>query len=232
MRIVTWNCNGALRNKLAPLAALAADLYIIQECEDPARCPSADYRAWAGQYLWTGTNKHRGLAVFAKSGLTLEAVPLETMPLELFLPCYVHRSLALVAVWARAANSPTFAYIGQVWKFLQRHQQFLAVEDAALIGDLNSNACWDLWDRWWNHSDVVRQLHELGLTSVYHHTAPALHGAETQPTFYLYRKRERPYHIDYAFLSTRLLQGASCTIGDPAIWLALSDHMPLIVTYP
>jgi exonuclease III len=159
MRIVSWNCNGALRNKLHRLQALNADLCIIQECEDPLRCASEDYKSWAHNYLWVGANKNRGLGVFARSGIQLEAVPLDTAPLELFLPCKVMGSISLLAAWTREANSPTFRYIGQLWKFLQKHEQFLAAENAALIGDLNSNACWDVWDRWWNHSDVVRQLH-------------------------------------------------------------------------
>jgi exonuclease III len=232
MRIVSWNCNGALRNKLHKLQTLNADLCIIQECEDPLRFVSDDYLSWAMNYLWVGTNKNRGLGVFARSGILLEGVSLDIAPLELFLPCKVNGNFSLLAVWNRAANSPTFQYIGQLWKFLQKHEQFLATEHALLIGDLNSNACWDVWDRWWNHSDVVKQLQGVGLTSLYHHIYRELQGKETMPTFYMYRKRDKPYHIDYAFLSAKLLDGATFEVGDPAEWIELSDHMPLIVNIP
>jgi exonuclease III len=51
MRIVTWNCNGALRKKLTEADALDADILVIQECEDSAQSTNA-YRAWASDYLW------------------------------------------------------------------------------------------------------------------------------------------------------------------------------------
>ncbi|MBP6075651.1 MAG: endonuclease/exonuclease/phosphatase family protein [Nitrosomonas sp.] len=169
MKIVSWNCNGALRKKLGVLSALEPDICIIQECENPAWCSDAIYREWAQNHLWTGSNKNRGLGIFAKPSISLEQVELDSGPLELFLPCIIANRISLLATWTRQANSPTFRYIGQLWKYLQQHQRFLMQRESALIGDLNSNTCWDVWDRWWNHSDVVRQLQEIGLESLYHH---------------------------------------------------------------
>ena len=96
-----------------------------------------------------------------------------------------------------------------------------------VIGDLNSNAKWDLWDRWWNHSDVVRKLVSLGLKSAYHQHFSELQGEETQPTLFLQRKLEKPYHVDYGFFG----QGwgvQDVEVGGQTPWLELSDHMPVV----
>ena len=232
MRIVSWNCNGALRKKISHVSSLEADIYIIQECEDPASSDSEVYRAWASNYLWTGGNKNKGLGVFASSNIRLDPVALPLSPLELFLPCRINGSIPLLAAWTREAGSPTFRYIGQLWKLLQRHARFLDAENAILMGDLNSNSCWDVPDRWWNHSDVVRELRNIGLLSAYHHFLGEAQGHETIPTFYMYRRRNRPYHIDYAFVSKCLLKEAVLTIGDPGFWLEASDHLPLLLALP
>ena len=229
MRIVSWNCNGALRKKLGVIKALEPDVCIIQECEDPARTSDSSYRAWAENYLWVGNNKNRGLGVFAKVGVSLEKASLDAGPLELFLPCLVANRITVLAVWTRQANSPTFGYIGQLWKYLQLHREFLRKKEAILIGDLNSNRCWDVWDRWWNHSDVVKELKELGLESLYHSARGEAQGQESAPTFFMYRRVEKPYHIDHAFLSEGLLHGATLEVGLSDNWLEYSDHMPVIV---
>lgn len=231
MRIATWNCNGALRNKLDALCGLTFDIAVIQECEDPARCSDPDYRSWAANYLWTGTNKNRGLGVFARAGMKLMRAELDAGPLELFLPCLVDEGLLLVAVWTRHANSPTFGYIGQLWKFIQLHRAALSAQATVIVGDLNSNVRWDKWDRWWNHSDVVRELAEVGLESVYHHCRHLPQGSETEPTFFLQRNPQKPYHIDYAFAPVPWLDKSSAWVGEPSQWLAHSDHMPLVVSF-
>lgn len=137
--------------------------------------------------------------------------------------------LHLLAVWTKQANSPTFGYIGQLWKYLPIHRGFLRAEHAALIGDLNSNRRWDEWDRWWNHSDVVRELDELELASVYHTLRNQQQGSELSPTLFLQRKLAKAYHVDYAFLSRHLLRSARIEVGAAQAWLAHSDHMPLLV---
>jgi exonuclease III len=229
MKIVSWNCNGALRKKLVALRSYDADVCVIQECENPKESTCPDYRAWASNYLWIGGNKNKGLGVFAKPKIALAPLDLDAGTLESFIPCTLNGHLVLWAVWTRQANSPTFRYIGQMWKYLQKHKAALSGKDAFVIGDFNSNVCWDAWDRWWNHSDVVRELEEMGIYSLYHATKGEAQGSESDPTFYMHRKLEKPYHIDYAFLSKRYLPSALLEVGDPGIWLEHSDHMPLFI---
>jgi len=228
MRIVSWNCNGALRKKLHLLDELRADILVVQECESPAQTQDAHYKQWAGNYLWAGENKHKGLGVFVKSGMRLEPLALDAGRLQLFLPCRVD-GITLLAVWTKEAGSPTFKYIGQLYKWLQLHKAQFAKPRAIVIGDLNSNARWDVWDRWWNHSDVVKELADIGLHSLYHAQTGQHQGSEAQPTFFLHRKLEKPYHIDYAFLSEMLKASAHLSIGATEHWLEYSDHLPLIV---
>ena len=231
MNLVSWNCAGAFRTKFHALAQFNADLHVVQECEDPAQSTHAGYRQWASNHLWVGANKNRGLGVFARDGIRLEKLPLESGALELFLPCRIDGSISLLAVWTKQANSPTFQYIGQLWKYLQLHKRELATPPWLVVGDLNSNVVWDKWDRWWNHTDVVRELDELGMSSAYHHARSVAQGSEPDPTLFLQRNIKKPYHIDYAFIPRAWLDGCDVSVGQHAEWIELSDHMPMRVAF-
>lgn len=230
MKLITWNCNGALRNKFESLLHFQADILIIQECEDPHRTKHNAYKEWASNHLWIGKNKNKGIGIFANDSTKLTKLEWFSGQLELFLPCRINDKFNILGVWTRQANSPNFGYIGQFWKYLQINRAHFqdTGESIIIAGDFNSNTQWDQWDRWWNHSDVVRELKFYGLESVYHKRQAVNHGDEETPTFYHYRKLSKPYHIDYIWLpSENMSEIAEFEIGEQEKWLSLSDHMPL-----
>lgn len=247
MKIVTWNCNGGFRNKLEHIDQLEADILVIQECEDPSQSSKA-YQDWAGNnYIWKGESKNKGIGIFSKNGYSVQplewtgmftmkglvskskALEWSSKELRLFLPVLINEEYTLLGVWTKGGKeSDVFGYMGQFWKYLQIHRDKLSGQKTIIAGDFNSNARWDKPDRWWNHSDVVVELGELGVQSLYHHFYGEEQGGESRPTFHLHRNLIKTYHIDYVFLSEDILSASSMEMpcGE---WLSVSDHYPISV---
>ncbi len=70
MKVVTWNCNGAFRNKFETISVFDADIYIIQECEDPEQCKDIQYKEWAKITCGLVIQKIRGWRCFARKILS------------------------------------------------------------------------------------------------------------------------------------------------------------------
>jgi exonuclease III len=228
MKVVSWNCGGAFRKKFDMLEQFAADLHIIQECEDPSHYATSDYHRWAQNYLWAGS-KHKGLGVFAKAHVRLEKLHFPDGGLQHFLPCRINNLFNLLAVWTKNGNTKDFQYIGQLWKYLQINMSSLFAVPSLVCGDFNSNAIWDIKHAGCSHTDVVQNFNENNLLSMYHLFNEEKHGAEKTPTFFLQKNILKPYHIDYAFVSRRLHDVSSkFEIGAPDVWLEHSDHMPIV----
>lgn len=238
MKIITWNCNGAFRKKYHLLEQYNADILIIQECEDPSKS-TKEYKEWASDYLWIGKSKNKGLGIFANNQNRLKLLEWSDIntnykneQLESFIPCLINNKYTLLGVWTKKANSEVFGYIGQLWKYLQLHKDKLKRDKVIISGDLNSNAIWDKWDRWWNHSDVVQELEEIEIKSLYHFQTNEKQSEESVATFYLQRKLEKSYHIDFAFLSNDLInENTKLSIEDRNIWLEHSDHIPIVFEF-
>lgn len=233
MKIITWNCNGAFRKKFHALLELNADIYVIQECENPAESKDIEYKDWAKNYLWIGDTKNKGLGIFAKEKISLQSLDwtnnFKDHSVKHFLPCLVNNGFQLLAIWTHQNKSPNFGYIGQFWKYLQVNKS--KFKKIIIAGDFNSNTIWDEWDRWWNHSDVIKELEEINIKSLYHKYFNESQGKETKPTFFLQRNLSKPYHIDYCFSSnefTSKLKKVEVPNFDQ--WRHLSDHVPMIIS--
>ena len=65
MKIVTWNANGKFSEKFPAIMEKDADIYVIQECENPLITNSEEYIEFASNYYWVGENQYYGLGIFA-----------------------------------------------------------------------------------------------------------------------------------------------------------------------
>jgi endonuclease/exonuclease/phosphatase family metal-dependent hydrolase len=66
-------------------------------------------------------------------------------------------------------------------------------------------------------------------SEAYHSLTLGQPGHEKRPTLLQNYNPARPYHVDHAFAAEPLVEGSSMEIGLPKGWLAMSDHIPLVV---
>jgi exodeoxyribonuclease III len=235
MKLITWNCNMAFRKKAALILAQKPDILIVQECEHPDKLVFDKCIPKPTDSLWFGNNLHKGLGIFSYSNFRFSVIETHNPAFQIIIPIAVSNGLIefnLFAIWAHNPSDPDGQYIEQIWKAIHFYEKLIKNEKTILIGDFNSNKIWDRKRREGNHSNVVKQLAELGIFSTYHHYYNQSQGAEEHPTFYLYRHQNKPYHLDYCFASNNLLtKVTSVEVGNFDTWATYSDHTPLIVTF-
>jgi exonuclease III len=234
MKIITWNCNMAFRKKAGMILKHKPDILIVAECEHPDKLKFSDDLPKPTNSLWFGDNINKGLGIFSYGSSRFKVLKTHNPLLRLIIPITVSGGpfdFTLYAVWAYNPNDPDGTYVEQVWKALHHYDKHLTKNRVILAGDFNSNTIWDKPRRKGNHSDVVKRLEEKGICSAYHQYHQQEQGKEKHPTFYLYRHKNKPYHIDYCFVSADLAPRLeSVRIGGHKYWSQYSDHVPVIVT--
>lgn len=224
----------AFRKKADLLLAFKPDILVIQECECIEKLKFDSGPQKPSDILWFGNNLHKGLAILSYNGLKLRVLDVHNKEFQMIVPISVTgwgSDFNLFAVWAFNPNDPDGTYVEQVWKAIHHYDDLLQSKQAILAGDFNSNTIWDRKRRAGNHSNVVKYLEERGIHSAYHLHHKQIQGKEAHPTFYLYRHQNKPYHIDYCFVSEDMAKRVRAVeVGDHAFWCAYSDHVPLIVT--
>ena len=239
MRLVFWNCNMALHRKTEALFRLRPDIAVISECASPDVLAQrgADRLAEAPA-LWFGTNRHKGLGVFAFNGFELRRHEPFFPTLKYVLPVCVGgpRRFNLLAVWAQNASGGVTRkhQLGPLRRALGKYREFLLSGPVVIGGDFNNNAIWDRPGWRINHMTKVALLEDLGLVSAYHALRGEAHGQEATPTHYWRdRKRDGPtYHIDFVFVPDGWLRSVCAfQVGTFDDWIGngLSDHVPLLI---
>lgn len=219
MKIVSWNCNGAFRKKYDKILELDADIYVIQECEllDGIK---GKLKNIVSNGIWEkGANK-KGVLVFSTKNISLEKQEWDNYGMRVFIPILVNKSFTLVAVWT---TKPAYIEEFYIWQLVNAKR---INKELVIIGDFNSNAVWDKGHSERGHIKVVEMLKGKGLVSAYHFLTGEKQGEETKPTFYMYRKVEKTYHIDHCFINSDKLK--SYEVLDSS-WLDISDHVPIIL---
>lgn len=221
MKIVSWNANCKFREKYTDVAKLGADIYVIQECENPETSKNTEYREFVKNGFWIGDIPFKGLMVFSQNPeIKLVLHNWGTQGYRFFLPIEVNDQFTLVGSWA---CNP---YIEEFTDFIHATKKNID-KRTIIIGDLNSNVIFDKnhFKSGKTHSKIIKELREIGLEDIYHNKSGDEQGKEKVPTFYLYRHLDKPYHIDHCFATPDLIK--KMMIHARWQWLSLSDHLPI-----
>ncbi len=225
----------AFRKKAAFVLKHKPDILIIPECEHPDKLKFPEGSIVPKDIYWHGINQHKGLGVFSFSDYRFKIADEHNHDFRTILPLIVTGGkidFTLFAIWANHPPDKGFEYVGQIWKALHHYKHLLKNQKTILAGDFNSNTIWDKPRREGNHSDVVKLLSDKKIFSTYHKFHNKEQGKEKHNTLFLYRHKDKPYHLDYCFASEDFADKiVEVKIGTHAKWTSLSDHTPLMVKF-
>lgn len=128
-------------------------------------------------------------------------------------------------------ETPRKRYIGQVYTALHTYETFMRTHPI-VVGDFNWNVMWDespASSLCGDFTETIEILNDYGLTSGYHHSNDVEFGNEPDPTFFMHKKEDRPYHIDYAFVPEVEYSIRDYSVGTYDGWIDASDHMPITI---
>jgi exodeoxyribonuclease III len=225
----------AFRKKADFILRHQPDILIVPECEHSDRIFFSTDTPKPTDNLWFGQNLNKGLGIFSFCDFRLKVLDNYNDSFKMVIPIAVSGGgfdFTLFAIWANNPADPDGQYITQVWKAINHYDTLITGRQTILIGDFNSNTIWDKPRREGNHSTLVKCLEAKEIYSVYHKHFNQTQGSEQHPTLYMYRRKDKPYHIDYCFASKDMAELlTSVEVGEHEFWCKHSDHVPVIVTF-
>lgn len=235
MKIISWNCNCAFRNKMSLLQTWQPDIMIIQESESPDYLAQKGVSTGAASHLWFGKSPHKGLGIFTFGNYRAELAGFYNEEFPYIVPVEISgegKRFLLFAVWTQTCgkNDSYNGYVVYATRAMQYYRDYLTPE-TIVIGDFNSNQKWlKQFKREYNHDALIRTLACCGMQSFYHYARQCSQGEEADPTIFMYKNPNKGYYIDYAFLhQSRLAQVKKFAVGNYGDWIKYSDHMPLFL---
>lgn len=224
----------AFRKKAGLVLAKRPDILIVPECEHPDKLIFKNDVVEPSDQFWYGKNQNKGLGIFSYSDFKIELLSIHNPNFRYVLPLYLTNGiikLIIFAIWAQKPEKHN-CYTEQIWNAVHFYDNLLNEDKVILIGDFNSSSIWDQPNRVYNHSNLVSFLENKDIHSTYHTFTKQKQGKETSSTFFMNRKVDRPYHIDFCFASKQLIDKMNnVEIGDYVGWIKISDHKPLIVDF-
>jgi hypothetical protein len=124
---------------------------------------------------------------------------------------------------------------GPLLRSLDDSADFCRFGDLVVAGDFNNNPRWDRPNGPNNMSVLAQELARRQLVSLYHHGTGEAFGGELRGTYWHYRRRDMPYHIDYLFVPMTWLKDlVAFELGDYDAWCRAAAWDPLrtCVAYP
>ena len=237
MRIITWNCKQKFREDYKKIIFLKPDVLVIQECESLEKINFDLFSIFPDDSYWIGDNTNKGLGVFTFNNFKISPIQEYTNELKYILPLKIYNnnnSFNLMGVWTQKLGEKTknhINYIRQVQLSIKKYKPFLNSDNVIICGDFNSNLIWENPHRVdYDHKDVVESLERMNIFSSYHYFKNEDQGKELTPTYFHHHKREKPFHLDYCFLSKNLMDKlVNVEVGKFEDFIEVSDHLPIIL---
>ncbi|GLR19867.1 endonuclease/exonuclease/phosphatase family protein [Portibacter lacus] len=223
----------AFRKKWNAVVELNPDILVIQECEHESKYKLDQLIPDYNEFIWIGENLNKGIGIISFNNYHIDLLPNYSDDFKYIIPLEVTgvSTFNLFAIWAMPHKTKLKSYVGQIWNALNYYHSEINAS-SLLVGDWNSNAIWNHERKIGNHGQVVDFLEEFGIRSIYHELRKEEHGDELEPTLFLLKNKEKPYHMDYCFASKdKITEKTTVRVGKYEDWIHLSDHMPVIVDH-
>ena len=173
MKIISWNCAGAYRNKIDKILELKPDITVIQECESLNTLKATCKDKLPLKSFWFSEHDHnKGVGIFFYNDYEILSIEYYSI-IEFIVPLRIKNkfNFHLFAIWAMQGRGEGSAYTGQVERAVNKYyKNILENNESILIGDFNSPHIEESVDKPRIEYSLVESFKDLGVSSAYHVT--------------------------------------------------------------